>query len=152
MVIVAVPDCEVAGVTVMLRLAPLPLKLMLAFGTSVGFDETAEFFRRAEGDVHGHAVHGVDTALLTHHLVRLGIQLVELDDLPVLHERFLEIADPLVINREREMIVRPRYDVCSRRIRQRRGRRGASRRRRQGIGSVRTPGHLYNRLRRARLV
>ena len=34
-VIVAVPDCPTAGVTVTVRFAPAPPKMMLAFGTSV---------------------------------------------------------------------------------------------------------------------
>ena len=38
-VMVAVPTCAATGVTVTVRLAPLPPKTMLAFGTKVGLDE-----------------------------------------------------------------------------------------------------------------
>ena len=40
-VIVAVPDCPTAGVTVTVRLAPLPPKTTLATGAKVGFEEAA---------------------------------------------------------------------------------------------------------------
>src|SRR5206468_10005962 len=38
-VIVAVPDCPVAGVTVTVRLPPLPPSTMFPNGTNVGLDE-----------------------------------------------------------------------------------------------------------------
>src|SRR5213078_4033774 len=38
-VMVAVPVCAAVGVTVTVRLAPLPPKTMLALGTNVGLDE-----------------------------------------------------------------------------------------------------------------
>ena len=46
-VMLAEPAWFAAGVTVTVRLAPLPPKTTFAFGTSVGFDEVAESVRLA---------------------------------------------------------------------------------------------------------
>ena len=48
-VIVDVPDWPAAGVSVRVRDAPLPPKVIFAFGTSVGLDEEPDSVRLAAG-------------------------------------------------------------------------------------------------------
>jgi len=48
-VIVAVPDCEDAGVTVTVRFVPLPPNMILAVGAKAGLDEVAARVRFAAG-------------------------------------------------------------------------------------------------------
>ena len=48
-VMVALPDCPVAGVMVIVLFAPLPPRTILAFGTRAVFEEEAETPRLAAG-------------------------------------------------------------------------------------------------------